>query len=169
MGWDVATPLNATMRDRKALDLLTPLSHLSYATAPPRHVVHQTRVTVTPMHIPRLIEINTAVAASSATQGLKMSMVNIWVDAARAQVRHATRTGIAVLTVMSAAATTSAASTARVDRVAHPKKTVAVVLSAPSPILAILLVLVASPQVNRVPTLAMQNMIAAAAVETFSP
>ena len=160
MGWDVATPLNATMRDRNALDLLTPLSPLSYAMAPPRHVVHQTRVTVTPMHM-ELSEINTAVAASSATQGLKMSMVNIWVDAARAQVRHATRTGIAALTVMSAAATTSAASIGRMC-FAHPMKTVAVVLSAPSPILAILLVLVASPQVNRVPTLAMNPLAAAA-------
>ena len=69
MGWDVATPLNATMRDRKALDLLTPLSPLSYATAPPRHVVHQTRVTVTMMHMD-LTEINTAVAASSVTQSM---------------------------------------------------------------------------------------------------
>ena len=118
MGWDVATPLNATMRDRKALDLLTPLSPLSYATAPPRHVVHQTRVTVTPMHM-ELSEINSAVAASSATHWLILSMVIILVDAARAQVRHATRRGIAAM-LMGAAATTSAASITRMDRVAHP-------------------------------------------------
>ena len=167
MGWDVATPLNATMRDRKALDLLTPLSPLSYAMAPPRHVVHQTRVTVTPMHMD-LRQINTAVAASSATQGLKMSMVNIWVDAARAQVRHATRRGIAAM-LMGAAATTSAASITRMDRVVHRKETVAVVLSATRPILAILLVLVASPQVNRVTILIAMLLIAAAAVETFNP
>ena len=105
MGWDVATPLNATMI-LGDLDLLTPLSPLSYATAPPRHVVHQTRVTV--LRRALLTEINTAVAASSATHWLILSMVIILVDAARAQVRHATRRGIAAI-LMGAAATTSAA------------------------------------------------------------
>ena len=43
------------------------------------------------------------------------------------------------------------------------------VLSATRPILAILLVLVASPQVNRVTILIAMLLIAAAAVETFNP
>ena len=69
MGWDVATPLNATMILCR-LHLLTPLSPLSRAMAPPRHVVHQKKVTVLSRAI--LTEINTAVAASSVTQKIQV-------------------------------------------------------------------------------------------------
>ena len=72
MGWDVATPLNATMILIN-LDLLTPLSPLSRAMAPPRHVVHQIKVTV--LCRANLTEINTAAAASSVTQGRNILVV----------------------------------------------------------------------------------------------